>query len=55
LGWIDENAINNEILNELKKISVKSITQPIRIASGFLILQKFDEKEIQKKLMKKKN
>ena len=49
LGWIDENSINNEILNELKKISVKSITQPIRIQSGFLILQKLDEKEIQKK------
>jgi len=49
LGWIDENSINNEILDELKKISVKSITQPIRIQSGFLILQKLDEKEIQKK------
>ena len=50
LGWIDETSISNEILNELKKISVKSITEPIRIAGGFLILQKFDEREIQKDL-----
>ena len=48
LGWINDQSISNEILNELKKISVKSITEPIRISSGFLILQKFDEKEIEK-------
>ena len=48
LGWIDDQSISTEILNELKKISVKSITEPIRISSGFLILQKFDEKEIEK-------
>ena len=48
LGWISEQSIGTEILNELKKISVKSITQPIRISSGFLILQKFDEREIEK-------
>jgi len=50
LGWIDENAISNEILIQLKKTPVKSITSPIRIASGFLILQKFDEKEVQKQI-----
>ena len=48
LDWVDEKSINKEILIELKKISVKSITKPIRISGGFLILQKFDEKEIEK-------
>ena len=48
LGWINESSISNKILNELEKISVKNVTEPIRISSGFLILQKFDEKEIQK-------
>lgn len=48
LGWINENSISNKILNKLKKISVKDVTEPIRISSGFLILQKFDEREIQK-------
>ena len=48
LGWINENSISNKILNELEKISVKNVTEPIRISSGFIILQKFDEREIQK-------
>jgi len=50
LGWINERSINKEILNELKIISIKSITKPLRVQSGFLILQKFDEREIQKEI-----
>jgi len=50
LGWIDERSINKQILNELKIISIKSITKPLRVQSGFLILQKFDEREIQKEI-----
>ena len=50
LGWIDEKSISKEILEQIDKITIKSITKPIRISSGFLILQKFDEREIQKKL-----
>ena len=46
---IDESTISNEILNELNKISINSITGPIRIASGFLILQKLNKREIKKK------
>lgn len=50
LGWIDEKNIGKEILEQINKINIKSITKPIRISSGFLILQKFDEREIQKNL-----
>lgn len=50
LGWIDEKNIGKQILDQLNKINIKSITKPIRISSGFLILQKFDEREIQKNL-----
>ena len=50
LGWIDEKNIGKEILEQINKITIKSITKPIRISSGFLILQKFDEREIQKNL-----
>ena len=46
IGWIDENALNKQILNELETIPLKSITKPIRISGGFLILQKLEEKEI---------
>ena len=54
LGWINENQINKEILLLLNKISKKSITEPIRIPSGFLILKKNDVKKIEKNLDKKK-
>jgi peptidyl-prolyl cis-trans isomerase SurA len=50
LGWVNESAINKKILNELKKISLKSFTKPIRISSGFLILQKYDEKKIEENI-----
>lgn len=50
IGWVDENALNEQILNELESISVQSITKPIRISGGFLILQKLEEKEISKNL-----
>ena len=54
LGWINENQINKEILLLLNKISKKSITEPIRIPSGFLILKKNDVKKTEKNLDKKK-
>ena len=46
IGWVDENSLNKQILNELETIPLKSITKPIRISGGFLILQKLEEKEI---------
>ena len=50
LGWISERAINKKVLNELKNTPLKSITKPIRISSGFLILQKYDEKKIEENI-----
>jgi len=46
LGWVDETLINNKILEELKAMSIGSITNPIRIPSGFLILKVNDIKKI---------
>ncbi|WP_440911138.1 peptidylprolyl isomerase [Candidatus Pelagibacter sp.] len=48
LGWIDENQLNKKIIKELNIINNGSITKPIRIPSGFLILKKKDTKEIKK-------
>jgi peptidyl-prolyl cis-trans isomerase SurA len=50
LGWVDETLINNKILEELKAISIGSITNPIRIPSGFLILKVNDVKKIETNL-----
>jgi len=47
LGWVDETLINKKILEELKAISIGSITNPIRTPSGFLILKKNDIKKIE--------
>jgi len=47
LGWVDETLINNKILEELKTMSIGSITNPIRIPSGFLILKVKDVKKIE--------
>jgi len=47
LGWVDETLINNKILEELKAMSIGSITNPIRIPSGFLILKVKDVKKIE--------
>jgi len=46
LGWIDETLIDDKILEELKTMSIGSITNPIRIPSGFLILKVNDIKKI---------
>jgi len=50
LGWVDETLINNKILEQLKAMSIGSITNPIRIPSGFLILKVKDVKKIEKDL-----
>jgi peptidyl-prolyl cis-trans isomerase SurA len=47
LGWVDETLINNKILEELNAMSIGSITNPIRIPSGFLILKVKDVKKIE--------
>ena len=50
LGWLEETQINKEILKKLNKIADGSITKPIRIPSGFLILKKISSKKIEREL-----
>jgi len=50
LGWVNERLLNNDILNELNEISINSISKPIRISGGFLILKKEDEKIVESKI-----
>lgn len=44
LGWIDKNALSNKIKNELTKINLGEITNPIIIPGGILILKMSDKK-----------
>ena len=44
IGWIDENSLNKNIINEIKKLKIGQHTKPILTASGFLILKVEDIK-----------
>jgi len=48
LGWVEEKLLNKELLNELNSIPLGEITKPIRISSGFLILQKYNVRDQEK-------
>ena len=50
IGWVSENALNKNILNEIKKIKVGNYTNPITIPGGFLILKIKDMKIIESDL-----
>ena len=50
LGWISERSINQEILEIIKSTPINTITDPIRMPGGFLILKKNDEREIEDNL-----
>ena len=52
IGWVNENQISSEILEYLNKITKGSITELIRIPSGFLILKKNDFRKEVKNLNK---
>ena len=47
LGWINKNTLSKKIQNELSKIKIGQITQPILISSGMLILKLEDKKFVE--------
>ena len=65
IGWVNKNEISDTIYNVLNKISIGQFTQPIKIASGFLIIylndikieeQKFNvDEELKKMIISEKN
>jgi len=50
IGWVKKNEISNSIYNELNKLNIGDITQPIKVASGFLIIYLEDVKKIEKEI-----
>lgn len=65
IGWVNKNEISDTIYNVLNKLSIGQFTQPIKIASGFLIIylndikkeeQEFDvDEELKKMIISEKN
>lgn len=45
IGWINENSLSENILNEIKKLKKFEYTKPIRIQGGFVVLQLIDTKK----------
>ena len=50
IGWINEQQLSKNIIQELKKITVNKITEPITVAGGILILRLDDKKISTEKL-----
>ena len=46
LGWVKETSINKMIKEKLINLNIEEITKPIRIPSGFIIIQVKDKREI---------
>ena len=39
IGWVDEGQLSSIIINDVKKLNIGEITDPISIPGGFLILK----------------
>tara|TARA_B100001250_G_C19703010_1_gene745629 strand:+ start:260 stop:1180 length:921 start_codon:yes stop_codon:yes gene_type:complete len=50
LGWIKQNSISKKILKEILKVQINHPTNPIRIPSGFLILNVNELRETKKEI-----
>ena len=50
IGWIKETLLSDTITNNLKNKKKKSITEPIKIPSGYLLLKINDKREIKQKI-----
>ena len=50
IGWISENQLSKNIINNINKLNLGEYTDPITIANGSIILMVKDKREIQSKL-----
>ena len=50
IGWIKETFLSDTIMNNLKNKKKNSITEPIKIPSGYLLLKINDKREIKQKI-----
>ena len=47
LGWVNNNSLSKKIQNEINKIDIGQITEPILISSGMLVLKLEDKKIVE--------
>jgi len=54
IGWVEESSLSSLIINKLKNLEKGSITKPIKLNTGYLLLKIEDIKIIEKKIDFKK-
>lgn len=50
LGWVDENSLSNQILNEISNLNPGDISKPIVIPSGVLIIKVDNKRTVEREL-----
>lgn len=50
LGWVDENSLSNQILNEISNLNPGDISKPIIIPSGVLIIKVDNKRTVEREL-----
>ena len=50
IGWVKKNEISKLIYNELNKLKIGDISQPIKVASGFLMIYLEDLKKVEQEI-----
>ena len=50
IGWVKKNEISKLIYKELNKLKIGDISQPIKVASGFLIIYLEDIKKVEQEI-----
>jgi peptidyl-prolyl cis-trans isomerase SurA len=50
IGWVKKNEISKLIYKELNKLKIGDISQPIKVASGFLIIYLEDLKKVEQEI-----
>ena len=50
IGWVKKNEISSLIYNELNTLNVGDFTQPIKVASGFLMIYLEDLKKVEQEI-----
>ena len=50
IGWINEIQISGKLKNLVKKLKVNQVSEPIKIANGYLLIKLNNKKEINQKI-----
>ncbi len=50
IGWINQNQLNDDLMNEIENLKKNELTKPIQTGSGYLIIRLNDKRKKEKEL-----